>query len=151
MMSPPPPPHPDSGAPTTPTTPTRLRVLIVEDHPVNQRLTRRLVELLGHDAEVVPDGEVAVDVWQKSFFDAILMDCRLPVMDGYEATRRIRRLEGEAAAEGAVVPPVPIIALTAEAGPGDRERCLAAGMTDYLSKPVQMEVLRATLDRHTLR
>lgn len=128
----------------------RFRVLVVEDHPINQRLARRQLESLGHDVAIAPDGVAALDAWQHLPFDAILMDCRMPGLDGYEATRRIRRLEAEAAAEGAAVPPVPIIAFTAEARPNDRERCLAAGMNDYLCKPVPLDVLDATLARHVL-
>ena len=117
----------------------RWRVLLAEDNPVNQRVAQRLLQKLGCEVVVVPNGEEAVAA-ASSTWDAILMDCQMPIMDGFEATTAIRALEGDTRR-------VPIIALTAEALAGDRERCLRAGMDDYLSKPVRAEQLQAALDR----
>lgn len=102
-------------------------VLLVEDNPVNQTVIEAMLRSLGYQSRVVNDGVQAVQIAEQESFAAILMDCRLPTMDGYEATRRIRQLPGYAT--------LPIIALTANALPGDRATCLQAGMNDYLSKP----------------
>ena len=115
-------------------------ILLAEDNIVNQRVAQRLVQRLGHHVVVVANGEQALAEAGRQRFDAILMDCQMPVMDGFEAARAIRRLEAPGTR-------VPIIALTAEALAGDRERCLQAGMDDYLSKPVRGDQLRATLAR----
>jgi signal transduction histidine kinase/DNA-binding response OmpR family regulator len=114
-------------------------VLVAEDNPVNQRLLRGFLEHLGFDAHIVGSGEKVVEAARNGKYAAVLMDWQMPVMDGLEATRRIR-------AEEKGKKPVPIIALTAHALRGDRERCLAAGMNDYLTKPVRLDELRATLD-----
>jgi PAS domain S-box-containing protein len=116
------------------------RVLLAEDNTVNQRVAERLLEKLGYSVVVVANGEDAVAAAAQGSFDAILMDCQMPMMDGFEATGAIRAMEGEGTR-------VPIIALTAEALAGDRERCLRAGMDDYLAKPVRIEQLQATLAR----
>jgi PAS domain S-box-containing protein len=117
-----------------------LRVLVVEDAPINQVVAVELLARLGHTAEVADDGGQALDVLRKGGFDAVLMDCQMPGMDGYEATRRIRA--GEAGDGNCAIP---IIALTAHAMQGDRERCLQAGMNDYLAKPIVFEDLAAKL------
>ena len=119
------------------------RVLVAEDNRVNQLLAVRFLEKLGYRADVAGNGAEAVSACRKVRYDVVLMDCQMPEMDGFEATRRIR--EGEAVASG--LQPVPIVALTANAMSGDRERCLAAGMDDYLSKPFQLDALNATLER----
>ncbi len=119
------------------------RILIAEDHPVNQKLARRLVERMGYRVEVAGDGREAVRRFCPGRYAAVLMDCQMPEMDGYEAARRIRACE---AREGTGVR-TPIIALTAHALPGDRERALAAGMDDYLAKPVRRDALREILAR----
>ncbi|MHB8613993.1 MAG: hybrid sensor histidine kinase/response regulator [Candidatus Dormibacteraceae bacterium] len=116
------------------------RVLVVEDNAANLKVTVRMVERLGYRAEVANNGAEAVTILQRVQYDAVLMDCQMPEMDGYEATRRIRSNE-EAGRH------VPIIAMTAAALSGDRERCLAAGMDDYLSKPVKLHVVAALLER----
>ncbi len=118
----------------------RRRVLIVEDNVVNQRLIVRIVEKLGCDVRVVGDGQQALETLDREPFDAVLMDCQMPVMDGYDATRAIRAKE-------ALKPDthLPVIAVTAHATAGDRERCLEAGMDDYLTKPVRADVLASTL------
>ncbi|MBU3054895.1 ATP-binding protein [Pseudomonas indica] len=114
-------------------------VLLVEDNPVNQTVIEAMLRSLGYSVSLVGDGAQAVRRVENQAFDAILMDCRLPVLDGYEATRQIRRLDGGAG--------VPIIALTANALQGDREICLAAGMNDYLAKPFKRADLQQVLQR----
>jgi len=111
-----------------------LTVLVAEDNPVNQNLIRRLLEKDGHTVHLVASGEAALSAWRHRRFDLILMDVQMPGMDGLEASRRIRA--GEKGAR------VPIVALTAQAMAGDRERCLEAGMDDYLPKPVDQAGLR---------
>lgn len=114
-------------------------VLLVEDNPVNQTVTQAMLRSLGFTVEVAGDGGEAVRCAERLSFAAILMDCRLPVLDGYEATRQIRQLPG--------CGEVPIIALTANALQGDREACLAAGMNDYLAKPFKRIDLQQILQR----
>jgi len=116
-----------------------LSVLLVEDNPVNQTVIEAMLRSLGYQVTLVADGAQAVSAVQRESFAAVLMDCRLPIMDGYEATRRIRKL--------AAMGQVPIIALTANALQGDREACLQAGMNDYLAKPFKRAELQELLDR----
>ena len=120
---------------------TGRRILLAEDNLVNQKVAVRLLEMLGHDVDVVGDGYAAVTAWQTYPFDLILMDCQMPEMDGYEATREIRRLE-----EGEQH--IPIVALTADAMKEAEENCRAAGMDDYLTKPIDRAKLDACLARH---
>ncbi|WP_054899905.1 ATP-binding protein [Pseudomonas sp. NBRC 111131] len=115
------------------------RVLLVEDNPVNQSVIEAMLRSLGLEVSVAHDGAQAVEQVSQQHFAAILMDCRLPQVDGYEATRRIRRLPNGGQ--------LPIIALTANALQGDRERCMAAGMDDYLSKPFRRTDLQRVLQR----
>ncbi len=126
--------------PLLPETERVLRVLVAEDNPVNQRLVTRILEKMGHQVVSVANGEEAVQTASRERFDAVLMDCQMPGLDGFEATRRLRR---SASAE---LREIPIIALTAHALKGDRERCLAAGMDDYIAKPFDMCDLAAKLD-----
>ncbi|NNJ11321.1 PAS domain S-box protein [Chloroflexales bacterium ZM16-3] len=121
----------------------RLRVLLAEDNRVNQEVLRRLLQNLGHATDVVADGAEALDAVSRKPYDVVLMDIQMPELDGEAATRGIRALEG-------ITQPY-IIALTASAIRGDRERYLAAGMDDYLSKPVQGDDLRTALGRSTTR
>ncbi|MFO0627693.1 MAG: ATP-binding protein [Polyangiales bacterium] len=121
-------------------TPARGRVLGAEDNEVNRKLLQRFLQRLGFEAVLVNDGAAAVEAVAREDFDAVLMDCQMPEVDGFEATARIRLREGPEAR-------VPIIALTANAMQGDRERCLAAGMDDYLTKPLRMHELEAMLVR----
>ncbi|WP_313714323.1 response regulator [Pseudomonas sp.] len=115
------------------------RILLVEDNPVNQSVIEAMLRSLGMEVSVAHDGLQAVEQARQHQFAAVLMDCRLPQVDGYEATRRIRQLPA--------CEQLPIIALTANALQGDRERCMAAGMNDYLSKPFRRTELQRVLQR----
>ena len=116
------------------------RVLVAEDNAVNQRLIRRFLEKLGCRVDVAADGREAVQMATELRYSVIFMDCSMPEMDGFQATAELRnRLKGTRR--------VPIIAVTANALAEDRERCLAAGMDDYISKPVRNEDLRVALLR----
>jgi CheY-like chemotaxis protein len=118
----------------------RARVLVVEDNPVNQRVAVRMLARLGLGADVASDGREAVQSFSRQPYALVLMDCQMPELDGFQATARIRASEGDG-------PRTPIIAMTASAMRGDRERCLAAGMDDYISKPVRIDDLRLALER----
>jgi CheY-like chemotaxis protein len=112
------------------------RVLLVEDNEVNQKVALRMLERCGIRAQLVSNGAEAVERVRNEAFDLVLMDCQMPVMDGYAATAAIRAFSK-----------VPIVAMTANALAGDRERCLAAGMDDYVTKPIKREVLADVLER----
>ena len=120
------------------------RVLLVEDNPVNQLVAMRLLERLGLDVHVARTGREALEALDRedSDYELILMDCQMPELDGYETTRQIRAKEGGGRS-------IPIIAMTAHALAGDRDRCLAAGMDDYLAKPIDVNRLRHMLERWT--
>jgi CheY-like chemotaxis protein/HPt (histidine-containing phosphotransfer) domain-containing protein len=120
------------------------KVLLVEDNPINQRVARRFLERLGCEVQVVNDGQQGVEAFQAGSFSIILMDMQMPVMDGIEATQRIRALE---AGLPLSAPRTPIVALTANAMMGTLERCLEAGMDDYLTKPLDISRLQDVLDR----
>jgi PAS domain S-box-containing protein len=117
----------------------KLRVLLAEDSSINRLVATHQLQKLGCNVETVENGQQAVDAAAAGHYDAIFMDCQMPVMDGYAATTEIRRMEGENGGH------TRIIALTANAMSGERERCLAIGMDDYLSKPFKMADLRAAL------
>jgi PAS domain S-box-containing protein len=125
----------ETEAPVSP-----MRILLAEDHVLNQMMIRLMLEAAGHVVEVVDNGLQALQIVQVNSYDLVLMDISMPEMDGVEATQRIRALEGP-------VSNIPIIALTANAMKGDRERFLAAGMTDYLSKPIHLEKLVTAVAR----
>ncbi len=122
-----------------------LRVLLAEDNVVNQKVAVKILEKIGCEVEVADNGEIAVEKFTGDNFDVVLMDCHMPEMDGYEATQTIRQVEKERGATRHV----PIIALTADAVSGTREKCLVAGMNDYLTKPVRMGTLKDALQKHT--
>ncbi|MBK8284479.1 MAG: response regulator [Ahniella sp.] len=115
-------------------------VLLVEDNPVNRQVAQRLLTLIGVSFEVAENGKIAVEKAATGQFDCVLMDCQMPVMDGYTSTRTMRKLE----AEGQVTKR-PIVAMTANAMVGDREKCLAAGMDDYMSKPLNRNLIEQML------
>jgi CheY-like chemotaxis protein len=125
-----------------------FRILLAEDNTVNQQVALGLLETLGYGADAVIDGIQVLQALERIRYDVILMDCQMPRLDGYETTQRIRQLELQAAAPLNHRMPVYIIAMTANAMEGDREKCLASGMNDYLSKPVRREELKVVLDRH---
>jgi len=119
------------------------KVLLAEDNLVNQKLATLLLQQLGLAADVVDSGKKAVQAVEKNLYAVVLMDCQMPEMDGFEATRAIRKLE---ALRGTYTP---IIAITALAMVGDRERCIAVGMDDYISKPIDRQVLKIKLNHWT--
>ncbi|MBW2040869.1 MAG: response regulator [Deltaproteobacteria bacterium] len=119
----------------------KLNILIAEDNPVNQTLMVRILEKMGHRTAVAENGARAVEAIEKAAFDLILMDVQMPEMDGFEATKAIREKEKDSGGH------IPIIALTAHALKGDQERCMEAGMDDYLTKPIKKEALEAAIQR----
>ena len=117
-----------------------LRVLLAEDNAVNQKVAMLQFRKLGCEIEVVGNGRDALDAWQRGGHDIIFMDCQMPEMDGLEAVRKIRALE-----KARSLAPIRIVAMTASVMPGDREKCLQAGMDDYISKPVKIEEIKKLL------
>jgi len=115
------------------------RILLTEDNPVNQLIAQKQLELLGFEVDVADNGLEALAAIDRRRYDLVLMDCQMPRLDGYEATRRLRRHHNGR--------DLPVIAVTAHAIEGDREKCLAAGMDDYLAKPIRVENLSAMLGR----
>jgi PAS domain S-box-containing protein len=132
------------AAPTLPSGATALavRILLAEDNPVNQGVAEGMLRRLGCQIDCVANGQEAVDALAHGVYDLVLMDCQMPVMDGFAATQRIRELEA-----GGRPGHLPIIALTAHAMEGDREACLSSGMDDYLSKPFNLNQLHTVLAR----
>ena len=130
--------HPVEGAPDEG---PRWRVLIAEDNAVNQKVASRMLAKLGCRADIAGNGLEAVDLLRKMTYDCVFMDCQMPEMDGYEATAEVRKLEKKLGRR------TPIIALTANAMQGDRERCLDAGMDDFVAKPIREAELKAVIQR----
>jgi CheY-like chemotaxis protein len=120
------------------------RVLLAEDNAINVRLARTILEAVGYAVEVVGNGTEAVAAAMRTQFDLILMDVQMPVMDGLEASRRIRALDGKTGS-------MPIVAMTANAMMSDRDECLAAGMDDFISKPFELDALLAVVGRNVER
>ncbi len=123
-----------------------FQILVVEDNVTNLQVAMLILKKLGHKAIAVVNGREAVNILMKQDFDLVLMDCQMPEMDGYEATGIIRRSKHEV-----LNPSIPIIAMTAHAVKGDREKCLAAGMNDYITKPIQPEELQEAIHRNVLK
>jgi Amt family ammonium transporter len=143
----------DQLAGMAPTAPARAkaagaRILLAEDHEISQEVAATVLRKAGYRCDVAGNGNEAVDAARNHAYDLILMDCQMPEMDGYEASRTIRRLEEDDGLPGRSGQPIPIIALTANALKGDRERCLAAGMSNYLIKPLNSERLLGLLDEY---
>ncbi len=120
--------------------PRQWRVLVVDDNRVNQLVARHQLQRFGLQATCVDDGQQAVDALRHERYDLVFMDCQMPQLDGYDATAAIRRLPHAGASTW-------IIAMTAHAAAGSRARCLAAGMDDYLAKPVSTQALREAMQR----
>jgi two-component system sensor histidine kinase/response regulator len=138
-----------SGAPSAPAAPQtlsvaarRLRILVCEDNPVNQKLARRMLEAQGHEVQVACDGAEAVAATAAGGFDLVLMDVQMPNVDGLEATAAIRARE-RVSGDGSRIP---IVAMTAHAMKGDRERCLAAGMDGYVGKPARAKEISEAIE-----
>ncbi len=128
--------RPREGSADIPRTGAPLRILMAEDNAINQRVAKLILQRAGFNIDLVADGNEALEAHRMSPYDVILMDCQMPTMDGFEASRQIRQL---------TQPQPIIIAVTANALVGERERCLSAGMDDYLSKPFQAEQLVAVV------
>ena len=126
------PPPPNAPSPET-------RILVAEDNPINRKLAEKLFSKLGFAASFAENGFQVLEMLEDSGFDMIFMDCQMPEMDGYEATRRIRNLDSPAK-------DVPIIAMTANAMAGDRDACIEAGMSDYISKPIRLSELKEKIE-----
>jgi two-component system sensor histidine kinase/response regulator len=121
----------DSGRPS---------ILIAEDNLINQKVIERMVQKLGYRADLVANGREALDALSQRSYGLVFMDCQMPEMDGFEACREIRSRDlGNTR--------IPIVAITANAMKGDRERCMAAGMDDYVSKPFKQDDLRAAIEK----
>jgi len=123
---------------------SQLQLLVVEDNQVNQAVVLGILKNLGYRADVVADGHSALRILAQKDYDLVLMDCQLPDLDGYEATRRIRRPDSTVRNHD-----IPIIATTAHAFAGDREKCLDAGMNDYITKPLRREALEQAIEQWT--
>jgi CheY-like chemotaxis protein len=123
--------------------PSQARILVAEDNAVNEKVVVRVLQKLGYSAEVVRDGRAAVNAWARGGYDLILMDCQMPELDGYEATREIRRRERAGQR-------IPIVALTAHAMKNDDLKCKEAGMDGYLTKPIDRALLERCLAGHLL-
>jgi two-component system, sensor histidine kinase and response regulator len=119
---------------------TRLRILLAEDNAINQKIASRLLQKAGHHVTLAPDGRQALAALDRENFDVVLMDVQMPEMDGFETTTAIRARERDNGKR------LPIIAMTAHAMQGDRERCLAAGMDGYFAKPIQARELIELLE-----
>ncbi|KAI8884492.1 hypothetical protein K501DRAFT_247852 [Backusella circina FSU 941] len=118
-----------------------LHILLAEDNIVNQKLAVRILEKFGHEIETVANGKLAVEAFECKNFDMILMDVQMPIMGGFEATQKIRELEQQTGLR------IPIIALTAHAMIGDREKCLQSGMDEYVTKPLRFPDLIAAIKK----
>ena len=120
------------------------RILLVEDNPINRRVAVALLRKLSQHVDMAGDGREALQMVQRNTYDLVLMDCQMPEMDGFDATRAIRALASKVAE-------IPIVALTANALAGEREKCIAAGMNDYLAKPFTRKSLETIVTRYATK
>jgi CheY-like chemotaxis protein len=130
------------GAESTQGSERKIRLLVAEDNPVNQKVVLKQLQSLGYQVEVVNNGQEALDRLAECDYDLVFMDCQMPVMDGYRATHEIRSREGDRKH-------TTIVAITANAMPEDRDRCINSGMDDYMSKPASREDLRKKVEHWT--
>jgi signal transduction histidine kinase/DNA-binding response OmpR family regulator len=119
-----------------------IHILVAEDNPINRQVAAQILKKLGYNATVVPDGRKAIEAVKKGRFDLVLMDIQMPEVDGYEATREIRKTETQ--------PAIPIIAMTANTMKGDREKCIDAGMNDHVGKPIKPDELVKAIEKHVM-
>jgi len=140
----------DSGAKTAASNAKhdRRHILIVDDNMMNQRVSKAILDKAGFEATVLENGQLAVDYLQQEDCDLVLMDCQMPVLDGWEATRVIRKMEALGRLSRGCRHPLPIIAVTANAMEGDREKCLDAGMNDHVAKPIKSKSLLEVIESH---
>ena len=132
---------PEAVAQVTPPPQRSLQILVAEDNPVNQKLAVAMLKKIGHQVTLASNGTDAIAKWEQSRFDLIFMDVQMPEMDGFEATRQIRSRENGKKSH------IPIVAMTANALHGDREKCVALGMDDYVSKPISRRALAEAIER----
>jgi len=138
-----------ASAPASPTASEEAsipRILVAEDNAVNQKVAMRFLKSIGRAATLVVNGQEAIDALHRQRYDLIFMDVQMPVLDGLEATRLIRK--AQAAGDPAISPNLRIVAMTANALTGDREICIGAGMDDYISKPLTPEAVTAIIERY---
>jgi len=121
--------------------PLDAKILLVEDNPINQMVAQKMLEKVGLKPKLANNGVEAVQLLNEQTFDLVLMDCQMPEMDGFDATREIRKLAIKATDQNSI----PVVAMTANVMSGDRERCLEVGMDDYIGKPVQRDHLESVL------
>ena len=122
---------------------SNFRILLAEDNPVNQKVAKRVLTHLGYQVDIVNNGVEAINAIAEKSYDLILMDIQMPEMDGLETTRYIRKQESESQ-----LPPIAIVAMTANATEDDQNVCRDAGMSDYISKPIQIDKLKSMLQRY---
>ncbi len=125
----------------TSSVPLDAKILLVEDNPINQMVAQKMLEKVGLKPKLANNGVEAVQLLNEQTFDLVLMDCQMPEMDGFDATREIRKLAIKATDQNLI----PVVAMTANVMSGDRERCLEVGMDDYIGKPVQRDQLESVL------
>jgi CheY-like chemotaxis protein len=121
--------------------PKSLRVLLVEDYEINQKVALRMLQKLGVSADLAENGQEACDALESGDYDLVLMDCEMPILDGFGATTRIREREAETGDQ------ITIIAMTAHSGGEEERRCREVGMNGFIEKPIRLETLRRTLDQ----
>lgn len=114
------------------------RILVAEDNPINQRVIIGMLKKIGFSAAIANNGTEVLEALEKDSYELIFMDCQMPVMDGYKATESIREFDKD----------IPIVALTANAMPGDKEKCITSGMNDYISKPINIVTIQEVVNKY---